>query len=50
MNSTTTEHPDTTFYLAKINALVTDGREDLIAAIIADYERGVDEHEPQPER
>lgn len=38
----TTEHADAVFYLTKINWLVADGREDLIAAIIADFERGVD--------
>lgn len=38
--SNTAEH--TEFYVTKINGLVADGREDLIAAIIADYERGTD--------
>jgi hypothetical protein len=38
----TTEDVDAVLYITKINGLVTDGREDLIAAIIADYERGTD--------
>jgi hypothetical protein len=51
--SNTTEHTNADLYIAKINGLVADGREDLIAAIVADYERGaapaeVDAHSPSP--
>lgn len=35
-----TEYPNADLYIAKINEFVADGREDLIAAIVADYERG----------
>lgn len=40
--SNTGENTAAVPYIAKINGLVADGREDLIAAIIADYERGAD--------
>ena len=39
MSNTQTEEK-TVLYVSKINTLVADGREDLIAAIIADFERG----------
>jgi hypothetical protein len=41
MSNTAAE--ETVLYVRKINTLVADGREDLIAGIIADFERGSSE-------
>ncbi|MDT4938594.1 MAG: hypothetical protein QOG80_2265 [Pseudonocardiales bacterium] len=46
--STTPELSQSTVYITKINALVTDGREDLIASVVADYEHG--NRSPEPVR
>ena len=37
----------TSVYISKMNELVAAGREDLIAAIVADYVRGTDSPEPE---
>lgn len=50
MNNAPPERSETVLYITKINALVTEGREDLIAAIVADYERGTQPIESQSER
>ena len=50
MNNAPPERSETVLYITKINALVTEGREDLIAAIVADYERGTQRIDSQNER